>query len=90
MKRILAVLALTSCLTFAQPPNLALARDKNWLVIQGPHLPMGEIRINYLEEYCRANSTTADWHDTTIRPPHSPTPIPALSVHGAAGAKAIS
>src|SRR5262249_46525525 len=46
--------------------ELTLARDKNWLVIQGAHLPKGEIRINYLEAYCRPNSTDADWHDTTI------------------------
>jgi hypothetical protein len=63
---ILAVLAITSCLTGAQSPDLTLAREKNWLVIQGPHLPKGEIRINYLEAYCRTNSTAADWHDTTI------------------------
>lgn len=53
-------------LAFAQTPYQTLARDKNWLVIQGPHLPKGEIRINYLEANCRTNSTTADWHDTTI------------------------
>ncbi len=66
MKISIALLALASCLGFAQEPDLTLARDKNWLVIQGPHLPRGEIRINYLEAYCRPNSTTAEWHDTTI------------------------
>ena len=66
MKISIALLAFASCLAFAQEPDLTLARDKNWLVIQGPHLPKGEIRINYLEAYCRPNSTTADWHDTTI------------------------
>lgn len=65
MKLILAILALTASLASAQT-DLTLARDKNWLVIQGAHLPKGEIRINYLEAYCRAGSTTADWHDTTI------------------------
>jgi len=57
---------LSASVALAQSPELTLARDKNWLVIQGPHLPMGEIRINYLEAYCRPNSTDADWHDTTI------------------------
>jgi hypothetical protein len=66
MKILPALLALISCLTCAQSQDLMLARDKNWLVIQGAHLPKDEIRINYLEAYCRANSTTADWHDTTI------------------------
>lgn len=66
MKISIALLALASCLGFAQEPDLTLARDKNWLVIQGPHLPKGEIRINYLEAYCRPNSTTAEWHNTTI------------------------
>ena len=66
MKAILALLPLVISLASAQTPGLTLARDKNWLIIQGPHLPKGEIRINYLEAYCRANSTTADWHDTSI------------------------
>lgn len=48
-------------------PGLHLVRDGNWLTIRGPRLP-GEIRINYLEAYCRAGSTEADWgKHTTIR-----------------------
>lgn len=43
------------------PPPLSLARENNWLIIRGSHLPGGEIRINYLEAYCRAGSTNADW-----------------------------
>ena len=70
MKRILlpilAALHFISPRTSAQVPDLTLARDKNWLVIRGAHLPKGEVRINYLEAYCRANSTDADWHDTTL------------------------
>lgn len=66
MKALIALVALMSWQTFAQSPDLTLGRDQNWLVILGPHLPKGEIRINYLEAYCRPNSTTADWHDTTI------------------------
>ncbi len=66
MKSLLALLLLCTSLAFAQAPDLTLAREKNHLVIAGPHLPKGEIRINYLEAYCRTNSTTADWHDTTI------------------------
>jgi hypothetical protein len=47
------------------PPPLSLAREKNWLIIRGSHLPGGEIRINYLEAYCRAGSTDADWMQHT-------------------------
>jgi hypothetical protein len=45
---------------------LKLARENNWLIIQGTNIPGGEIRINYLEAYCRANSTEADWSKHTV------------------------
>jgi len=45
MKPLLALLLLSASFAFAQTPDLTLARDKNWLIIQGPHLPKGEIRI---------------------------------------------
>ena len=47
---------------------LTLARDGHWLVIRGDHLPGGEIRINYLEAYCRAGSTDTDWGTHTVVP----------------------
>jgi hypothetical protein len=47
--------------------TLTLQRTNHWLVIRGPHLP-GEIRINYLEAYCRAGSTDADWVKHTVIP----------------------
>lgn len=50
----------------AQP--LTLVRDGNYLVIRGEHLPGGELRINYLEAYCRAGSTDADWVKHTVMP----------------------
>ena len=40
----------------------------SWLVIQGPNLPGKEIRVNYLEAYCRAGSTDADWGKHTVIP----------------------
>ena len=43
-----------------EPPHM--------LVIHGAHLPGGMIRINYLEAYCRANSTDADWVEHTVIP----------------------
>lgn len=48
------------------PRELTLARVENWLVIRGAHLPEGEIRINYLEAYCRAGSTDRDWEKTVV------------------------
>ncbi|CAN5819344.1 hypothetical protein BH11VER1_BH11VER1_42130 [soil metagenome] len=70
MKTLLTLLwvlcALCGSISAQDKPTLTLERDQNWLVIRGPHLPKGEIRINYLEAYCRPNSTQADWHDTTI------------------------
>lgn len=47
-------------------PPLTLARDYHWLIIKSPRLPGGEIRINYLEAYCRPNSTDADWVKHTV------------------------
>jgi hypothetical protein len=46
--------------------GLTLARERHWLVIKGDQIPAGEIRINYLEAYCRANSTDADWVKHTV------------------------
>lgn len=47
--------------------SLTLERTNHWLVIRGLKLP-GEIRINYLEAYCRAGSTDADWVKHTVIP----------------------
>lgn len=47
-------------------PMLRLRRDGHWLIIAGTQIPGGEIRINYLEAYCRANSTEADWVKHTV------------------------
>lgn len=47
-------------------PTLTLERDGHWLIIKGDHIPGGPIRINYLEAYCRANSTDADWVKQTV------------------------
>jgi hypothetical protein len=45
--------------------SLTLIRTNNWLLIRGPHLA-GDIRINYLEAYCRTGSTDADWVRHTL------------------------
>lgn len=52
----------------AEAEGLTLAREQNWLILRSPRLPGGEIRINYLEAYCRAGSTDADWSKHTVIP----------------------
>ena len=67
--RLLSVVIATAFVTLRAadaPPALTMARDGHWLVIRGAHLPGGEIRINYLEAYCRAGSTDADWVQHTV------------------------
>jgi len=69
MKALLASVALLflTCLCApAAEPSLTLAREANFLVIRGDRIPGGEIRINYLEAYCRAGSTDADWVQHTV------------------------
>ena len=66
MKFLLPLLALTVSALAADKPTLTLSRPENWLVITGAHIPGGEIRTNYLEAYCRAGSTDADWVTHTV------------------------
>ena len=40
----------------------------HWLYIEGDHLPGKSIEVNYLEAYCRAGSTEADWVKHTVIP----------------------
>jgi len=47
---------------------LAIAWEKNYLTIRGD-FSGGEIRIHYLEAYCRPGSTDRDWRQTVI--PHT-------------------
>ncbi len=62
MRSLLASLVL---FTAAQAEPLTLVREGHFLTIRGPQLP-GEISINYLEAYCRAGSTDADWGKHTV------------------------
>lgn len=64
MALVLAWLGITGHVVAA---TLTLERTNHWLVIRGPNLP-GTIRINYLEAYCRAGSTDADWVKHTVIP----------------------
>lgn len=58
-------------LAFAAEPGLTLERDAHWVIVRGARLPGGSFRINYLEAYCRANSTDADWNAHTKVPHRS-------------------
>ena len=51
-----------------EPAALVIAWDRNYLTIRG-EFPGSEIRIHYLEAYCRPGSTDRDWRDTVI--PHT-------------------
>jgi len=66
--RFIIVLLLGCTHAEAADPRLRLEREANWLIIRGMHLPGGEIRINYLEAYCRPNSADADWGKHTVIP----------------------
>src|SRR5262245_43206429 len=41
-------------------------QGRDFITIRGEHLPGKEIRIRYLEAFCRANSTYTDWAKTQI------------------------
>jgi hypothetical protein len=63
----LAALMTLALLPLTSAAALTLERTNHWLIIRGAHLP-GEVRINYLEAYCRAGSTDADWVKHTVIP----------------------
>jgi hypothetical protein len=60
----LALLADLGCL--AVEPELTMGRQGRWLIIRGAKIPGNELRIDYLEAYCRAGSTDADWSKHTV------------------------
>jgi hypothetical protein len=57
---------LGSALAWADEPRLKMHWEKNYLTVSGEHLP-GEIKIHYLEAYCRPGSTDRDWGETVIK-----------------------
>lgn len=52
----------------AEPQPLTIAWEKNYLTIRG-EFPGKELKILYLEAYCRPGSTDRDWGQTVI--PHT-------------------
>ncbi len=74
MFSVLTVLS-ASLLSAAEGDSLQLTWKNNFLSIHGQHLPGGQLRINYLEAYCRPGSTDRDWSETVI--PHRATLVEA-------------
>ena len=51
-----------------QEMPLRLSWSDNILTVSGPQVPGGEVRVWYLEAFCRPGSTDRDWNETVI--PH--------------------
>lgn len=64
----LTLLCLSQLGHCAEPAPLAISWEKNYLTIRG-EFPGGELKILYLEAYCRPGSTDRDWKETVI--PHT-------------------
>jgi hypothetical protein len=72
-----AVLIGVACSVAAQEPQpLTIAWEKNFLTIRGD-FPGNELRILYLEAYCRPGSTDREWRETVI--PHTAEKLEASS-----------
>jgi hypothetical protein len=63
----IAILSLAS-LASAAEPGLTIAWEKSYLTIRG-QFPGDELKILYLEAYCRPGSTDRNWKETVI--PHT-------------------
>ncbi len=63
---LLAVAFINCPWLLAADAPLQLHWEKEFLTISGEHLPGKEIQILYLEAYCRAGSTDADWVKYTM------------------------
>jgi hypothetical protein len=72
MKRsfVVLLLALTAAFasrSLAQDAKLSIAWADRYLTIASPDLPGKEMRVLYLEAYCRPGSTDRDWGETVIK-----------------------
>ena len=66
---LLAILATAgACATAhaAADTGLSISWEKNYLTIRGARVPGDEIKVHYLEAYCRPGSTDADWVKHTL------------------------
>jgi hypothetical protein len=68
-----ATLFLTPVVFFApaaaaeKSPPLTLSWANNFLTVHAAKVPGGEVKIQYLEAYCRAGSSDRDWGQTVIK-----------------------
>jgi hypothetical protein len=60
------VVAATATADHLKPPPLTLGWKDNILTISGDRLPGKELKILYLEVYCRPNSRAPDWSANTV------------------------
>jgi len=67
-KAICSLSVLAAFCSTAADAGLTLGREGQWLIIRWAKIPGNEIRVNYLEAYCRAGSTEADWGKHTVIP----------------------
>lgn len=58
-------LFLAPAIAHAAPP-LTLDWNNNLLTVHGEQIPGGSLEVWYLEAYCRANSSSADWDKHTV------------------------
>ncbi|MBM3851207.1 MAG: hypothetical protein FJ396_13690, partial [Verrucomicrobia bacterium] len=69
LRLLMMMLALLATGTARAAGSLTLRfKAPHWLYIEGEHLPGRSIEVNYLEAYCRAGSTDADWVKHTVIP----------------------
>jgi hypothetical protein len=61
------VLCTVALATAANSQPLTISWADNFLTIHGSHLPGGELKVHYLEAYCRPGSTDRDWRQTVIK-----------------------
>src|SRR5262249_10909023 len=47
--------------------KLTLSWSNNFLTIHGADLPQRQVKVQYLEAYCRPGSTDRDWGKTVIK-----------------------
>jgi hypothetical protein len=62
----LAALTANTLIAGDAPTDFRVKWEKDFLTISGKNIPGNEIRVNYLEAYCRDGSTDRDWRETTI------------------------
>ncbi|MBA4018090.1 MAG: hypothetical protein C0483_13035 [Pirellula sp.] len=63
---ILGTLGACATLRAAEDDDLSISWEKNYLTIRGARVPGDEIKVHYLEAYCRPGSTDADWVKHTV------------------------